>query len=66
MTKRLVRLTLEVLGETDREGWDWGEAIARTLRTEIADDGEGWFVAVQCLDVEDPARAATPEGHDAG
>lgn len=55
MTKRLVRITLEVIAETDRDAWEWGDAIARSLRDEI-ETPDGWFVAVECVDVEDPAR----------
>jgi hypothetical protein len=54
----MVRITLEVVGPTDRDGWEWGEAIARFLAHEFVTDTNLGFVAVQCLDVEDPARDA--------
>jgi len=53
MKKRLVRITLEVVAETDRDAWEWGDAIARGLVDDI-ETSAGWMVAAQCLDVEDP------------
>jgi hypothetical protein len=56
MRKRLVRLSIEVVGVTDRDAWEWGDAIARSLKTDFAEGGEDFGpVAVQCFDVEDPA-----------
>lgn len=55
--RRRVRISLEVIGITDRDAWEWGDAIARSLKTDFAEGGEEFGpVAVQCVDVEDPAR----------
>ena len=55
--KRWVRITIEVVGQTDRDAWEWGDAIARSLKDDFVKDGEDFGpVAVQCFDVEDPAK----------
>ena len=57
---RMVRISIEVLGATDRDAWEWGDAIARSLRTDFKEGGEDFGpVAVQCFDVEDPAKEGT-------
>ena len=54
---RYVRIMIEVVGKTDRDAWEWGDAIARSLAAEFRDGGEEFgSIAVQCFDVEDPAK----------
>ncbi len=51
---RLVSITIKILGQTDRDGWEWGDAIARNLKAEFQDGGEEFGpVTVMCSDVEE-------------
>ena len=45
---RLVRITLEVEGHTDRDPWDWGEGLARTLGYALEDAS----VNIECVDAD--------------
>ena len=56
-----VRITLEVVGTTDRPGWEWGEGLAKFLQGELTDQDADSFgpITVDCLDVEtikEPSR----------
>lgn len=51
---RSVTITITITGKTDRDPWEWGECIARSLRAEFAEGGSEFGpVDVQCVDVED-------------
>ena len=50
MKPRMVRITIEIVGSTDRDAWEQGDAIARVIKDDFSD------FAVECVDVEDPAR----------
>lgn len=45
-----VRMTIEVEATTDREPFEWGDAIARGLRADM--NGEFGPVEVECVDWE--------------
>lgn len=49
-----MRITLEVVGVTDRNGWEWGDGLARHLKSELNElDAEAFGpIAVECVDVE--------------
>lgn len=50
---REVTITITIAGRTDRDPWEWGEAIARSLRAEMAEYGSEFGpVDVQCVDAE--------------
>lgn len=53
-TPRKVCLTFELIGMTDRDPWEWGDAIARNLRAEFNEQGaEFGPVDVACTEVAD-------------
>lgn len=59
MKIRPVRITLEIVGVTDRDAWEWGDGLARALTSECAAGGEEFGpVIVECVEVDDPVRSA--------
>ena len=58
LTPKTLRITLEVIVTTDREGWEYGDHLARFLAGEINADAEEIGLsnrtraAASCLDVE--------------
>lgn len=45
---RNVRLTIEITGPTDRDMWEWGDCIARSLKAEFTHDFGP--IEVECVD----------------
>jgi len=56
---REVSVTIIVTGKTDRDAWDWGDAIARSLKADFVEDGEDYGpVDVACVYVEDEEQVS--------
>lgn len=51
---RKVRVVLEVIALTDREEWEYGEALARAFNTELNEDYNATFgpITVECTEAE--------------
>jgi len=52
MKSQRVRIFLEIVGDTDRSPWEWGEGLARQFQSDIREYPENSGVTVECVDVE--------------
>ncbi len=54
MKSRLVKITIVVIGQSDRDPWEWGDAIARSLKDDFDREESTPFgpVTVNCDDAE--------------
>lgn len=49
-----VKMTIKIVGRSDRNAWEWGEAIARSLHGDLNTEDNATFgsIAVECVDAE--------------